>query len=308
MRIVKITLSLIGILLLSSVGFVYLAPEQATEMVVELKRVDAGISRKQISLSNGDKYIYLDGGTGEPLLLLHGFGANKDNFTDVAKYLTQSYRVIIPDHIGFGESDRPASADYSPLKQAERLREFVQLLGLDRIHVGGNSMGGQIAMTYAAIYPQSVKSMWLLDPAGIWSAPEGELSKIIRTTGENPLLAKNEKEFSEVVDFVMNQPPYIPRPILDVMAQERISNIVLERNIFEQIIADPTESRISGLKVPTLIVWGQEDRAISVKTVPILQKLLPNSQAIVMQEIGHLPMLEAPEKTATDYLKFRTGL
>jgi pimeloyl-ACP methyl ester carboxylesterase len=308
MRIVRITLSLIGILLLSSVGFVYLVPEQATSIVLDMKRADAGLTRKQISLSNGEKYVYLEGGTGTPLLLLHGFGANKDNFTGVAKYLTASYRVIAPDHIGFGESIRPANADYSPPKQVERLHEFIQLLGLDQIHLGGSSMGGQIAMTYAAIYPQAVKSMWLLDPAGIWSAPEGELSKIIRTTGENPLLARNEKEFSDVIDFVMNQPPYIPRPILDVMAQDRITNIALERNIFEQILADPTEARISGLKIPTLIVWGQKDRAISVKTVPILQKLLPNSQAIIMQDIGHLPMLEAPEQTAADYLKFRADL
>jgi len=296
------------ILLVVSIGFLYLAPEKAAEMSFHITRRLAGLERKTLSLSGEETYAYLEGGKGEPLLLLHGFGANKDNFAFVARRLTDSCHVIAPDHIGFGESSRPAEADYSVVSQAERLHRFIQRLGLSKIHVGGSSMGGHIAMTYAALYPNEVKSMWLLDPGGIWSAPQSDLHRLLNETGENPLIAENEDEFARLFDFVMSKPPFIPRPILDVMARERIENVELEKRIFAEIKADSAEQRIAGLRTPTLIVWGDEDRAINVATAHILHGLLPNSTVIIMKGIGHLPMIEAPGDTARDYLKFRTKL
>lgn len=296
------------VLLLVPIGFVYLAPEKAADLSFRITRRLSGLERKELTLPNGEKYVYLEGGAGEPLLLLHGFGANKDNFTFVAGHLTDSCHVIAPDHIGFGESSRPAGASYSAVSQAERLHQFVKSLGLSEIHIGGSSMGGHIAMTYTVLYPDEVKSMWLLDPGGIWSAPKSELHRMLSEKGVNPLIAKNEEEFARIFDFVMSKPPFIPRPFLDVMARERIENIELEKRIFTEIKADSVEERIAGLKTPALIVWGEEDRAINVGTAPILHKLLPNSGVIIMKGIGHLPMIEAPKAAARDYLKFRAGL
>lgn len=298
---------IIVVLAVAGVGFLYLAPEKAADISFNLTRRIAGLERKTITLPSGETYVYLEGGKGEPLLLLHGFGANKDNFTFVAGHLTGSCHVIAPDHIGFGESSHPQGVSYSSIAQAKRLHQFVQSLGLSKIHIGGSSMGGHIAMTYAALYPAEVKSMWLLDPGGIWSAPESDLDKMLKN-GDNPLIAGNEDEFARIFDFVMSKPPFIPRPILNVMARERIKNVELEKKIFKEIKADSAEKRIAGLKTPTLIVWGDEDRAINVKTADILHKLLPNSQVVIMKGIGHLPMIEAPRAAARDYLKFRAGL
>ncbi len=289
------------------VGVLYLAPEKVADIGFDITRDLAGLERKTLTLPSGETYVFLEGGKGEPLLLLHGFGANKDNFTFVSRYLTDTCHVIAPDHIGFGESSRPEGASYSAVTQARRLRQFINNLGLSKIHIGGSSMGGHIAMTYAALYPNDVKSMWLLDPGGIWSAPESELHGMLKE-GVNPLIANNEDEFARIFDFVMSKPPFIPRPILDVMAQERIENIELEKKIFQEIKADSAEKRIAGLKIPTLIVWGEEDRAISVETADVLHKLLPNSKVIIMKGIGHLPMVEAPKAVASDYLAFRAGL
>ena len=142
----------------------------------------ARLVRRTIRLDSGETYVYLDGGTGPTLLLLHGFGATKDNFTRVAALLTGTYRVVVPDHLGFGESDKPEHADYSPVAQARRLRAFVQALGLGAVDLGGNSMGGHIAMTYAALYPDAVRSLWLIDAGGVWSGPQGELQKHLQRT------------------------------------------------------------------------------------------------------------------------------
>ncbi len=310
MRIVKVILSFIIICILVGVGFLYLAPGKATELAIDMERKRSGLERKEINIPGGLHYVYLEGGKGEPLMLLHGFGANKDNFTRIARFLTPHYKVIIPDHIGFGESGHPQNADYKAGAQAARIRTLVQALGITKVHLGGSSMGGHISMMYAVLYPAEVKSLWLIDPnpGGIWSPPQNELSKIITTTGKNPLMARNENEFAEIFAFVMADPPFIPRPILNVMAQERIHNYDLEKRIFKELSADSAEEYVNGLKTPTLIVWGDRDRVLNPAAANILHKLMPRSEVIIMKGLGHLPMLEQPRQSADDYLKFRAGL
>lgn len=307
-RILILTIFIVTGFAILAVGFVYFAPETATRAFLDVDRWRAGLVRKEIDLPDGTHYVYLEGGQGEPLLLLHGFGANKDNFPRVARFLTPHYRVIVPDHIGFGESAHPSDADYSPIAQAERLHLLAQALGIESLDVGGSSMGGQIALTYAALHPGEVKSLWLLAPAGIWSAPPSELRKILEETGENPLVVRNEAEFARLFEMVMNDPPFVPRPMLNVLAKERIKNYELETRVFKQIIEDSTEERIKGLATPTLIVWGDRDRLLTVESAEILHKHLPNSEVIIIPNIGHVPMLELPRQTAEDYLRFRSGL
>ena len=308
MGVAKIVLAVVAAIAVAVVGFVYLAPENAAHLFVKVQRAQAGLERKEIQLADGLRYVYLEGGNGEPLMLLHGFGADKDNFTRVAGYLTPRYRVIIPDHLGFGESAHPADADYSPPAQAERLRAFAKALGVTGLHLGGNSMGGHIAMTYAALYPEEVRSLWLLDAGGVWSAPKSVAQKIMDATGQNGLLIKKEDDLVKLFQFAMSSPPYIPRPILNVLARRRIKNYTLEQRIFDQIMTDSVERRVTGLATPALIVWGSEDRLVNVEASKILNNLMPRSQVIVMQHIGHLPMLEAPHQCARDYLKFRASL
>jgi len=273
-----------------------------------MERSRASLVRKETTLADGTHLVYLDGGVGTPLVLVHGFGADKDNFTRVARYLTPRYRVIVPDLVGFGESAHRADVDYHYAAQAERLLAFVQALGLSRIDLGGNSMGGGIALSYAAQHPQEVASLWLIDCAGIAEAPPSELARLVRTTGQNPLMITRESDFGAFLDFVMSDPPYIPGAVKDVLARERIANQALEKQVFGQIATDSVSASIRGLATPTLVLWGDEDRALSVGTVPILKTLLPNAQAVVMPHVGHAPMIERPKESAEAYLSFRDGL
>ena len=306
-RLLQGSFFLIVVGLIGLLRFIYLAPETAARLAVEGERERAGLVRKEVKVGELT-YVYLDGGQGEPLVLLHGFGANKDNFARVAKYLTPHYRVIAPDHIGFGESSKPQDADYAPPAQAQRLHQFIAALGLSSVHVGGSSMGGHIGATWAAAYPQEVKSLWLLGAAGIWSAPPSELATRMKSGEGNLLTARTTDDFARVFAFVMSQPPYIPRPILDVFAQERIRNYDLEQRIFTQLLSDSIEERIRGLPTPGLVVTGDQDRAIHPDTAKIYGQLLPKSQVLVYPEVGHLPMMENVQGSAEDYLKFRSSL
>jgi pimeloyl-ACP methyl ester carboxylesterase len=301
MRIAKIVLAAFAAVVAALVGFVYLAPETATRLAIESDRSRAGLARKEVVLPDGLHSVYLEGGQGEPLVLLHGFGANKDTFNRAAAFLTPHYRVIVPDLLGFGESDHPQDADYAPSAQAERVHALAQKIGLKNFHLGGSSMGGHIALTYAARFPADVQSLWLLDSGGIWTAPLAE-------PANSPIFVKSSDDLAKALAFYMSEPPFIPGPMLKVLAQERIRNQALEQRILKQITGDSIEARIAGMATPTLIVWGAQDRALNVATADILRKLLPHSQVIVMPGIGHLPMLEKAQQTAEDYLRFRAGL
>lgn len=283
-----------------------------TQKIIQYERNKSDLDVKSLTLASGDKMVYAENNNvmGEPLLLIHGFGGNKDNFTRIASQL-EGYHLIIPDLLGFGESSKPMTADYRSEAQATRLHELLQAKGLaSNIHVGGNSMGGAISVAYAAKYPQEVKSLWLVDPAGFWSAG---IPKSLEgaTLENNPLLVNNKEDFYKMFDFVMYKPPYLPKSVKAVLAQERIANKELHAKILEQIVTDNVEERakvVAKYDIPTLVVWGKKDQVIKPETTELISKLIPQSQVIMMPEVGHVPMVEALDETADDYKAFRKGL
>jgi pimeloyl-ACP methyl ester carboxylesterase len=288
-------------------ALVYLAPKAVTNFALKSERARSGLVRKEITLPNGLHYAYLEGGQGEPLVLLHGFGGNKDTFTRVSRYLTKKYKLIIPDIIGFGESSKPTDVDYSPSAQVERLRALFQALGIDNLHLGGNSMGGQIATIYTSLYPTEIKSLWLISPSGVWSAPKSHVIKEIIETGHNSLTANNVEEFKQVMALGMKKVPFIPKPMLTVLAQERVHNITLEEEIFKEILDCSIEKMIAGMNTKTLIVFGDKDRIIPAGTAEVLKSILPNSTAIILKNVGHVAMFEKPRTCARVYLQFQAS-
>ncbi|MGP4788972.1 alpha/beta hydrolase [Psychrobacter sp. 1Y11] len=283
-----------------------------TQKIIQYERNKSDLAVKSLTLASGDKIVYAENAnlTGEPLLLIHGFGGNKDNFTRIADEL-EAYHVVIPDLLGFGESSKPMDADYRSEAQATRLHELLQAKGLaNNIHVGGNSMGGAISVAYAAKYPKDVKSLWLVDTAGFWSAG---IPKSLEgaTLENNPLLIKSKEDFYKMYDFVMYKPPYLPKSVKAVFAQERINNKALDAKILAQIVTDNVEERakiIAEYKIPTLVVWGDKDQVIKPETVNVIKKIIPQSEVIMMKDVGHVPMIEALDETAEDYKRFREGL
>ena len=283
-----------------------------TQKIIQYERNKSDLDVKSFTLTSGDKLVYAENAnlTGEPLLLIHGFGGNKDNFTRIADEL-EDYHLIIPDLLGFGESSKPMSADYRSQAQATRLHELLQAKGLaSNIHIGGNSMGGAISVAYAAKYPKDVKSLWLVDSAGFWSA--GVPKSLEGATLENnPLLINSKEDFYKMYDFVMYKPPYLPKSVKAVFAQERINNKELDAKILEQIVTDNVEERaqiIANYNIPTLVVWGDKDQVIKPETVNVIKDIIPQAQVIMMEDIGHVPMIEAVEQTAEDYKGFRATL
>ena len=310
-KITYAVLVLIAIAVTGLLGVRYLASaETFTKVVLDAGRSVSGLTRKEATLPDGLHYVYLEGGTGEPLLLLHGFGADKDNFVQIAPKLTQHYHLIIPDHIGFGESSKPADANYGPDAQAKRLHALLQVIGINGpVHIGGNSMGGLIAIHYGLNFPQDTISLWLLDPAGATSAPPTDfIATALKSSARNPLEIRSTDDMAFLVTKAAFKPPYIPRPMIEVMAKGRIANQALEKKVFVDMFGDNTEKRLADIAMPTLIVWGDKDEILHPAGADIMKKLIPYSTMVMMHDIGHMPMIEDPAKTADDFLQFQEAL
>jgi triacylglycerol lipase len=252
--------------------------------------------------------VYLDGGAGEPLVLLHGFGASRDNWIPVAKELARRFRIVAPDLPGYGDSSRRPDAGYSLDDQLARIEAFVRKLGLARFHLGGNSMGGYLAAHYAARHPAEVKSLWLLAPAGVVSATPSEVMNAL-AQGANPLLVRSEEDFERVVDLCFVRAPWMPAAFRRVLARRAIADAAFHARLFGELFSAPLafEEALPGLATPTLITWGEHDRILDVSGARILHALLPVSRLALMPDTGHVPMMEKPREAAARFLEFQRG-
>ncbi len=264
----------------------------------DLERKTARIERFQ--------FVYLEGGQGPTILLLHGFGGDKDNWTRFARYLTPAFHVVAPDLPGFGENDRHADADYGVSSQVERVRAFARELGLDRPHIVGNSMGGAIAGLYAARYPGDVRSLGLFNAAGIESPRKSEAHRIVLETGRNPLLVDDAADFDRFLKFAFVEPPPMPGSVKAYFAERAVANRPFNEMIFSHLRKEPfpLARQMRNIKAPTLILWGDTDRIIDPSSVDVLRKGIRGSRVAIMEKCGHVPMVERPEETATIYRDF----
>ena len=302
LRILFITLVLV---LGLAVGVYFFFPGLTLAAAERVELRTAGLERAGLDIP-GHHVAYLVGGTGEPLVLLHGFGADKSNWVRAARYLTPRFRVIVPDLPGFGESTRNPNARYGVADQVERVHSIVTTLGLGAIHVAGNSMGGAIAGVYAARYPREVKSLWLLDPGWVTSAKRSELDERL-ARGDNPLLVNDADGFERLLDFVFVTRPPIPRPIERYLAERAVEFRSFNEKVGADLQAAPVvlENELKGLPTPTLILWGDHDRLVDVSGADVLKSVMPNAEVVVMRDVGHIPMVERPEDSAHAFLRFR---
>ncbi|MCP4576312.1 MAG: alpha/beta fold hydrolase, partial [Deltaproteobacteria bacterium] len=125
---ILVTVALCVIALLILIYFFF--PGLALTLAIKMERNAAGLEKHEIEIP-GHHLVYLSAGKGEPLVLLHGFGGDKDNWTRIAKYLSPHFLIIVPDLPGFGESSRDPAARYAIADQVERVRAFVKTLKLD---------------------------------------------------------------------------------------------------------------------------------------------------------------------------------
>ncbi len=299
----NLLLATFSVLLVGLAVVYFLFPGVLLTLATQAERRAADFEQREVDIV-GHRIAYLIGGEGDVLVLLHGFGADKDNWTRVAKYLTPHFHVIAPDLPGFGDSSREPKARYALDDQVDNVDAFVQALDLSAFHIGGNSMGGAIAGLYAARHPDMVKSVWLLAPGGVDTAEPSELDGLLGQ-GDNPLLIHTAADFERLLDFVFVEIPAIPDPIVGYLTEQAIAQRRFNEKIIQDFIANPAslESEAQKIQAPTLITWGDQDRLLHVSGAAILDALIPDSHVVIMKNIGHIPMIERPYESAQQFLR-----
>lgn len=200
---------ILGIILLLAglAATLYLSPATLIASVQFAERSLAGLSSRQLQVGDLNIHYYEGGKADRPtIVMIHGFGANRDNWLRFARFFTTDYHVIALDLPGFGESSKP-DASYDVGTQADRLQEFLHTLGLEKVHLIGNSMGGHIAALYAARHPQEVLTLALLDNAGVTSPRKSEMFERVERGEANPLVVRKAEDFQALMEFVFVDPP-----------------------------------------------------------------------------------------------------
>ncbi len=282
------------------------APGTVYRMTIAGERQLAGLS-PSAALVGSERWVFLhsdEPGNDRPvLLLLHGFGADKDNFNRVARHLEQDFNVLQPDLPGFGMSSSALDNRYTATAQAERLLNFMTQQGHQQFHLGGNSMGGYVALAVAALAPERVQSLWLLAPAGVNTPPLSGFVESLLAGEPNVLLPANAAQFDHMLDLVFSKRPWIPGPVLRYLGDNQAARKPRLEAIFADLAtSQPAEQLAPAVKAPTLIVWGENDQILHPSGAATLAALIAGSRAELLPGVGHLPQIEQPAAVANSYL------
>jgi pimeloyl-ACP methyl ester carboxylesterase len=274
------------------------------DWAVGLERWRSNLEEKRVKVGDFE-VAYLEGGRGPTALLVHGFGGDKEHWTRFARQLTDQYHVVAVDLPGFGESSRIEGLSYAPQEQAKRIEELRLVLGLKKVHILGNSMGGMIAGVYARQYPDQVLSLTLINSAGIRSPEPSDLSREL-AQGRNPLVVESREDMDRLLDFSFHKRPFIPGPVVDKLYETNAPHKEWNRRIFKEIQANGTvvEDALPEIRVPVLVLWGDKDRVLNVSATRTVQRIKPDAEIRILADCGHAPMIERADETAEIVLEF----
>ena len=257
----------------------------------------------------GAEIHYTDEGSGQPLLMIHGFGGAYTNFSKLSEIMKDKYRVIRIDLPGFGLSDFPEVKEGENFLQDYRdyMAFILDTLHLDSVYVVGNSMGGAVTWYTALDHAGKVRKAVLLDPAGYDAEKVAGKLAMFKFKSFQRLFDKGMPMFMSWGGI--RKAYYRDDEIKEenVIRNNKFSN--REGNLQHMLHLAlshqfPDTALIQQIKVPTLIVWGKEDEIIPVEHAYRFQRDIKGSELVVFDQCGHCPMMEDPEKTKVAMEKF----
>jgi 4,5:9,10-diseco-3-hydroxy-5,9,17-trioxoandrosta-1(10),2-diene-4-oate hydrolase len=260
---------------------------------------------------------YWDVGSGIPILLIHGLGVTLETWAYNISALAESSRVVAVDLPGCGRSSRALEPDqYSAEYAARLLKRLAEMLGIDCLSICGNSMGGLIAIEFALLFHQAVDKLILVDSAGLGREisttakllsmrPVGEL--IVRPT--RPFIRQTAKHLIFREELVTEDFVNLMYEVSQIAGTKEamLASLRAGVNLTGQIVAF-SESELSQVGVPTLVVWGANDPLIPVHHAANALRAFPDCRVVVFNRAGHPPQMDRAHdfnQIASEFL--RTG-
>ncbi|WP_439101661.1 alpha/beta fold hydrolase [Congregibacter sp.] len=245
------------------------------------------------------------------LLLLHGFGSSLHTWEGWARALDEQYRVIRMDLPGAGLSHPDPSGDYSDERTLALMQAIMDDLGVAKAVVIGNSIGGRLAWRFAAAYPGRVSGLVLISPDGFASAGF-EYGKVPEVSAMTELMRYTLPRFLLEMSL---RPAYGNPKILTDAVVSRYYDLMLApgsrdaliQRMAQTVLRDP-KPLLPRIKVPVLLLWGEEDGAIPIENAADYQAYLPDSRLVALPGLGHVPQEEGPDRSIKPVRAFLQSL
>ena len=241
---------------------------------------------------NGIRLTYERRGTGTPMVLLHGFPLDHQIWEDVVPLLADSFELIIPDLRGFGGSSTVDSF-YAMEDFAADIAALLDQLEIQKAAIVGHSMGGYVALAFARLYPERVTGLGLISSQVLADAPDRKEGRYksaaeVADKGIGSVVAAMTTKFTsdarlqEVAKQVMEQ-------------QQPAAYIGALKAMAERVDSSPL---LSSLDFPVVLVHGDADALIPIDRAREVKAAVPGAHLVEISGAGHMPMMEAPQKTA----------
>ena len=284
---------LIGIVL-----YACLRPLELALAVLQVKLLFDGISSRYVNL-DGYPIHYFEGGSGPPIVLIHGLGSRAEDWASIMPQLVHGGRhVYAIDMLGYGRSARPHDAGYSIPQEAGIVEKFIASQNLAQTDLGGWSMGGWVATRVALDEPEHVRRLMIYDSAGL----RFELPfKVSLFWPDNP------QTLDALNDLLSpNHGPRIPGVLQrDILRLVRRNGWIVRRSMNSMLTgADLLDGKLGALKMPVLIVWGRNDQLTPVSLAYIFHAQIPQSVLEIYDGCGHLAPRECADRIGPNTLDF----
>ncbi len=230
------------------------------------------------------KFEYVEVGTGEPLMLLHGLFGALSNFSDLIEKFRHTHKVVVPLLPLFDLDLLHTSVK----GLAKYVQQFIDHKGYDQIHLLGNSLGGHVGLVYILNHPEKIKTLTLTGSSGLFENAMGDsypkrgdyeyIKAKTAATFYDPAVATKEL-VDEVFEITNNR--------IKVIKIIALAKSAIRHNLGEEL---------GKIEVPTLLIWGKNDNVTPPFVGEEFHKLIPNSELAFIDKCGHAPMMEVPNE------------
>ncbi|HWI62374.1 MAG TPA: alpha/beta hydrolase [Symbiobacteriaceae bacterium] len=263
----------------------------------------------------GELLHYVEAGSGEPLVLLHGFMEWSFTWRSVMRPLAGHSRVLALDLRGFGLSGRDRRLGHSLTDQVEVVRRFLDSLGVQQAVFCGHSMGGEIALRFALQYPERVRGLVLVAASGYLRPRQRPLRRwLLRLPGISQAVVRAVVLNRRFADRALREVHADPDRVTaaDVDAYLLPARAPGTAGTLVRILRDADfghwSDRLAEVAHPSLLIWGDSDPVVSLEQGRRLAAALPKSRLEVFSRCGHLPHVEEPVQFVGEVVEFLRGL
>ncbi|WP_281648416.1 alpha/beta fold hydrolase [Parendozoicomonas sp. Alg238-R29] len=294
---------------------VQLIPAEVAHMTYSAGQTAAayfyGFHSREITV-DGCTTRYLEKGQGPTLVLLHGAGVSKETWLLMVPYLFQDYHLLIPDLPGHGQSCRDLERDFTVEGNSRWLKSYLDSLNIGRVHLAAHSVGASSVGWFIKENSERVESVTFIAPAGVEPVP-AKISHLtlfmqeLVQTGRNRLNIENASDFERVARMTVHNLPWALWGSYRFLAWEHMRNADQLDKVINGILKTrddiqsgrkSLEELVTNVDMPAQVIWGEMDKIMHVAGADIIAGMRPDIKVHRLADVGHGPMVEAPQKTA----------